>query len=146
MEHKKCIIDNWSLEHAGFLLDNSSDVSLPNDHSFLNNLGGLSNYINALLLYEEPGYLKNGFENQWTRFKWFEQNTNLFLNQLDPSISKIDWNSRVSYSDNGIENYLITSELFESDLFISPERSSKIIHQKEPKINDNLIKTLKKVD
>lgn len=146
MISSKCIIDNWSLEHAGILLNNSTDILMPDDNTFQNSLGGLSNYINALLLYEAPGFLKNGFENHWTRFEWFEQNTSLFLNPINPSIANIDWNNAASYSDNGISNYLITSELFDTDLFISPERSIKIIEGKVPRVDDNLITTLKKVD
>ena len=145
-KNSKCIIDNWSLEHAGFLLDNSKDIQIPNNKSFENSLGGLSNYINAILLYETPSFLKNGFESHWTRFTWFEQNTSSFFKSLDPIISKIDWESKESYQDNGIGNYLTTSEIFNSDLFISPERSSEILEIKNPKINHNLITTLKKID
>ena len=144
--NKKCIIDNWSLEHAGFLLNDSEDIHFPNDESFENNLGGLSNFINALLLYENSCYLINGFENEWARFKWFEQNTSLFLTPLNPDITNINWTSELSYSDNGIKNYLITSDIFNADLFISPERSSKIINQGVPKTDTNLIRTLKRID
>lgn len=141
-----CIIDNWSLEHAGFLLDKSNDIISQNEVAFQNNLGGLSNYINALLLYEKSNYLKNGFEDDWMRFEWFEKNTSVFFNKLDPSSSNIDWNSEASYADNGIGNYLIISELFSSDLFISPERASKLVQANSINPDDNFISTLKKID
>lgn len=146
MNKEKCIIDNWSLEQAGFLLDNTSDFRPLETFEFHNALGGLSNFINALLLYDSPGYLKNGFETHWNRFDWFSKNSSSFLTPLDPSISKIDWNSEASYSDKGINNYLINSEIFDSDLFISPERSSEILSVNEPRVNDNLINTLKIID
>ncbi|MCB9230528.1 MAG: hypothetical protein H6581_02620 [Bacteroidia bacterium] len=142
----KCIIDNWSLQHAGFLLDNSIDIQIPEKVSFENSLGGLSNYINATLLYEKPSFLQNGFEHHWTQFPWFKQNTNRFFSPLDPSIFKIDWESEASYKDSGINNYLITSEAFNADLIISPERSSKILKIPNPTVSNNLITTLKQID
>ena len=136
MESKrKCIIDNWSLEQAGFVLNNTNDIKAVPDKDFDYILGGLSNYINALLLYEDSFYLQNGFESEWTRF-----------NPLDPSITEIDWESEFSYSDQGITNYLTTSNIFESDLFVSPQRSLKIVNANTPKINDTFISTLKKID
>ncbi len=145
-EKSKCIVDNWSLEHAGIVLDNSQDLQRIDNELFENALGGLSNFIDAVLLYDEPNFLLNGFENHWTRFEWFSQNVQIYFGALDPSVSEIDWNSEASYENNGISNYLTTSEIFESDLFIAPERSSAIISTLPKKGKDSLSIILEQID
>lgn len=144
MENSKCIIDNWSLESAGALLDDVEDINAIPVEKFESILGGLSNYINAILLYDDISFLENGFENHWTRFEWFKRNTKAFIKPKDPSILSIDWHSKASYDNNGINNYLITAEVFETDLFISPERAGLI--KQNPTVNSNFITTLKKLE
>lgn len=52
MVPQKCIIDNWSLEHASILVNSDLELRFgkQNPESYL---GGLSNFIDAVLLYEE---------------------------------------------------------------------------------------------
>ena len=104
---QKSLIDNWSLEQAGSLLDDGTNYSSLPDQDFINSLGGLSNYINSILLYDETNFLANGFEGDWVRFSWFEKNTRLVVKPINPKSLNIDWNSEASYSDKGIRNYLI---------------------------------------
>jgi hypothetical protein len=128
-----CIIDNWSLEHAGHLLDHPIDYRELDLASFIRNLGGLSNYINALLLYEQPSFMLNGFEKDWKRFKWFDQNTSAFMQGLP--LDDIDWQSKASYSDKGIANYLLSSRYYQADLFVTPERSEVASKTEHPKLD-----------
>ena len=144
--YQKSLIDNWSLELAGSLLDGNSDFFSFSEKDFISSLGGLSNYINAILLYDETNFLANGFEQDWTRFGWFERNTSLVVNPINPSSLNIDWNSADSYSDKGIKNYLVSSKNFATDLFVSPERADKIIEIGIPKVNNKLSSTLNKID
>lgn len=143
---QKSLIDNWSLELAGVLLDGSEDLFSISDEVFIECLGGLSNYINALLLYDETSFLENGFEDEWTRFNWFKKNTTAFVNAINPAELRIDWKSEESYSDKGIKNYLISSEQLCLDLFISPERSNQITQNSLPKIEQEFNILLKKID
>jgi len=143
---QKSLIDNWSLELAGLLLDGSEDIFSISDELFIDSLGGLSNYINAILLYDETNFLENGFEADWNRFDWFEKNTKAYVNAINPTSLKIDWTSEESYSDKGIKNYLISSDQLGLDLFISPERATKIIKNSLPKIEQKLNTVLRKVD
>ena len=63
---KKSLIDNWSLEQAGFLLEGNNDYLKISDQLFTKCIGGLSNYINSILLYDETNYLANLlFVSQW---------------------------------------------------------------------------------
>ncbi len=145
-ERKQSIIDNWSLQHAGTLLDQTIDYSELTVQKFEDCLGGLSNYINAILFYDDSSYLDNGFIENWTKFPWFEKNTKLILNPINPKALGIDWNSEASYSDQGIRNYLLTSQYFKSDLYISPERSKKIIDHGAPMVDSAFCRTLEKID
>jgi len=146
IDSQKSLIDNWSLEQAGSLLDDYSNSHSVSEQDFVSSLGGLSNYINSVLLYDETNYLANGFERDWVRFGWFEKNTSLIIKPINPDSLNIDWNSAASYSDKGIKNYLVSSKRLATDLFISPERAQKIIDNGLPKIENNLIQTLVKID
>lgn len=117
-----------------------------NDDDFIQCLGGLSNYVNAILHYDETFYLRNGFEDEWDRFGWFKKNTEIFINPIDPKNLKIDWKSPESYADMGLKNYLITTNHLETDLFISPKRAKKIIETNIIKKEDNLDISLRKID
>ncbi len=125
-EIKKSLIDNWSLEHAGILLSRDVDISSISKEKLVLNLGGLSNYVHALLFYDETNYLTNGFEKDWTRFHWFNINTKLYVKGLSSESLEIDWDSEESYTDQGIKNYLQSSDVLGLDLFVSPERASQI--------------------
>lgn len=143
---QKSLIDNWSLELAGLLLNGSEDFFSVSDEAFIDSLGGLSNYINAILLYDETNFLENGFEAHWTRFDWFEKNTKIYVNAINPTGLMIDWDSEESYSDKGIKNYLISSNQLCLDLFISPERANEITKNSVPKIEQEFNTLLKKID
>ncbi|HMJ67384.1 MAG TPA: hypothetical protein VK508_00735 [Cyclobacteriaceae bacterium] len=120
---KKCIIDNWSLEHAGVLLEDANDLGQKTEESLIRNFGGLSNFIDAILLYEDSFFLMNGFEKDWKRFEWFDTNTSAFIEGIQTDELAINWTNAASYEDQGVGNYLLTSNYFESDLLICPERS-----------------------
>lgn len=124
IEPRKSLLDNWSLEHAGFLLNGDTDIGKITQNDFINNFGGLSNYINALLLYDQTAYLSNGFEKDWNRFEWFTKNTLSYVEGLSAKELEIDWESDDSYSDQGISNYLKSSNTLGLDLFVSPERAT----------------------
>lgn len=144
--YTKCIIDNWSLEHAAILLDGSYDYFESPPDLFSNHIGGLSNYINATLLYNSPSYLKNGFEADWMKFTWFKQNNTEVLGIADPNALGINWKSSESYTDRGISNYLLVADFCESDLFVSPERASEFKLVKQEEIESAFKETLKGVD
>lgn len=80
---EKCVIDNWSLENSALLFESDSSETFPQDIEFINALGGLSNYINAILMYEDTNFIANGYEYAWQRFEWFRQNTALHIKPLD---------------------------------------------------------------
>jgi hypothetical protein len=143
---RKSLIDNWSLEHAGILLENREVYQPLNEQQFITSLGGLSNYINSLLLYDETNFLANGFEVDWRKFEWFQQNALLFLTSVNPDSLDIDWNSEASYSDNGIKNYLFSASQYETDLFVCPERADKILAERKNFSSSPLDKTLDKID
>lgn len=142
----KCIIDNWSLEHAAIVLDGSYDYFESSLSSFSNHIGGLSNYINATLLYNVPSYLNNGFEGDWKRFVWFTKNNIDLLSLTDAEQFGIQWKSPESYADKGISNYLLTSEFSASDLFVSPERASEFATIKKETISKAFQETLIGID
>lgn len=125
-EMRKSLIDNWSLEHAGILVGRDTDTSTIAKEQFIQNIGGLSNYIHALLFYDETNYLANGFEKDWTRFHWFNKNTKMHVNALSAQSLEIDWDSEESYTDKGISNYLKSSNNLGLDLFVSPERATML--------------------
>lgn len=143
---RKSLIDNWSLEHAGILLENREIHKSLNDEEFIRSMGGLSSFVNSILLYDETNFLANGFEAEWKKFRWFRKNALLFLNPMNPESLNIDWNSQASYSDQGIKNYLISAKQFETDLFVSPERADKIIIERKILIKSPLDKTLGIID
>lgn len=140
-EQRKSLIDNWSLEHAGILLNGDTDIAKMPQDSFIKSLGGLSNYINATLLYDQTNYLSNGFEKEWTRFEWFTKNTLGYVEGLSSQSLDIDWESAESYSDQGISNYLKSSDSLGLDLFVSPERST-ILKGKVPRQSQSTLDTL----
>ncbi len=135
MNIRKSLIDNWSLEQAGILLENREIQKSLNKEKFVRSIGGLSNFINSILLYDETNFLANGFEINWQRFEWFQQNALIFINSINPDSLNIDWNSKASYSDIGIGNYLVSAKRFETDLFVSPERANKIIIERQTNID-----------
>lgn len=143
---QKSLIDNWSLEQAGSLLDGNNNLHTLSQKDFITRLGGLSNYINSILLYDETNYLANGFEDGWLEFEWFEKNTKLVIQPINPAGLNIDWNSAASYSDKGIGNYLMSSKQSETDLFISAERAEKIMGTGLKRFEDNLSQILHKID
>jgi hypothetical protein len=143
---RKSLIDNWSLEHAGSLLSREIDTSeVPRD-KFILNIGGLTNYLHSLLYYDETIYLANGFEKDWTRFNWFEKNARLHLNGVAGESLEIDWKSEDSYTDQGIKNYLTSSEKLSLDLFVSPERATIIKEKSAISSSSNLETVFNKVD
>ncbi len=146
MQESKSIIDNWSLQHAGALLDNIVDHLAYDDSSFIHSLGGLSNYINSILLYDECNYLDNGFSDSWARFPWFSQNTTQYFKPLETSIIRPFWNSFHQPDDQVTKSYLYTAQHFKSDLFIAPERSIKLTQNELPKIDSVFFDVLKKID
>jgi hypothetical protein len=143
---RKSLIDNWSLEHAGTLLSKDIDTSSIAKEKFILNLGGLSNYVHALLFYDETNYIANGFEKDWTRFHWFNINVRTHVKVLSPKILGIDWNSQESYSDQGIKNYLQSSYSFGLDLFVSPERASQLKERVLKNPTNKLESVLQKID
>lgn len=146
IEHKS-LIDNWSLQHAAIMLDNSYDITSLDDARFINSIGGLSNYINSILIYKDANYPENGFEEAWTNFEWFALNTTAYIKPLNTELTSINWHNQQSYDDNGIQNYLITSEYFNCDLFIAPERATIINSNINQFITENNFTcTLKKID
>lgn len=147
---QKSLIDNWSLEQAGSLLDGYKDPLAISESEFITSMGGLSNFINSILLYDETSFLANGFEREWLRFRWFQKNTRLFINPINPSSLNIDWNSEASYSDKGIRNYLVSSNNLKTDLFVSPQRAEKIkdnwLFRTENSLNQTLLKIDEKIN
>lgn len=139
----RCIIDNWSLEHAGILVDSSIDLNQIEGDVQIRNLGGLSNFINAILLYEDSFYVTNGFEKDWKRFSSFDKHASAHLNavQLDELI--INWTDNAAYENKGIGNYLLTADYFESDLLVCPERSEITSSNN---LDGAFLETLKKID
>lgn len=126
-ERQKCIIDNWSLEHAGFLLDDSTDLTKTTMDGLVKNMGGLSNFISSVLLYPDPHFLINGFEKDWKRFSWFDTNASAFIKGLELDELAINWNNTSAYKHKGVHNYIFTSRYFGADLLVCPERSEEVM-------------------
>jgi len=143
---RKSLIDNWSLEHAGILLENREVYQPLNEQEFVRSIGGLSHFINSILLYDETNFLANGFEADWQRFKWFQLNASILVSSINPDSLNINWNSEESYSDQGIKNYLVSAKQLKTDLFVSPERADKIIAERGNDIVCAFDKTLEKID
>lgn len=146
IELRKSLLDNWSLEHAGVLLNGDTDIEGMSQDNFINSFGGLSNYINAILLYDQTNYLFNGFEKEWTRFSWFTKNTMPYVEGLSAQTLEIDWESEESYSDQGISNYLKSADSLGLDLFVSPERSAILKGKAAKKSYSNLDILLNNID
>ncbi len=145
-ESRKSLIDNWSLEHAGILLGRNTDTSIIPKEQFIQHLGGLTNYIHALLYYDNTSYLVNGFEKEWSRFHWFDKNTKLYVNGLSAKSLDIDWDSEESYTDQGISNYLKSSDNLGLDLFVSPERATMLKERVLKRSINKLESVINKID
>lgn len=143
---RKSLLDNWSLEHAGVLLNGDTDIGAMTQDKFIKSFGGLSNYINAILLYDQTNFLSNGFEKEWTRFQWFTENTVCYVEELSAQSLEIDWESAESYSDQGKSNYLKSSDSLGLDLFVSPERSTILKGRVLKKSTSTLEALLKVID
>src|SRR5690554_4664585 len=106
---EKCLIDNWSLEQAAILLQGADYASIVSTESFVSSLGGLSNFISALLLYDETKFVANGLEVNWFRYEWFKKNSLIYLNPYVPTDDYQKWKYHLKSSDLGAYNYLFTS-------------------------------------
>jgi hypothetical protein len=115
-------------------LDINSDITAQKEISYENNLEGLSNFIQSLLLYKDRYFILNGFEKDWRKFSWFDSRIKSTINGIALDELGIDWESSASYADKGIRNYLSTSQYFESDLIVAPERADSILSLDLPSI------------
>lgn len=111
----------------------------------MNNLGGLSNFINALLLYKDSHFIINGFEKDWKRFEWFGKNASAYITGIELDELTINWNSPSAYEKKGIRNYLFTSKYFDSDLLVCPERSDET-EINNLTVDSSFTETLKLID
>jgi hypothetical protein len=142
----KCIIDNWSLEQTACLFETDSLETFPSEELFINSLGGLSNFINAMLLYDDTKFIANGFQTGWYRYDWFKKNATLHIKPYIPDDFYLDWNNHIASNSLGTNHYLLTSKYLEADLFISPDRAKRILEQKMPLIDNTFIDILTKID
>jgi len=142
----KSIIDNWSLERTAILLSEREVMKSLSPNDFHKCIAGLSSYINSLLLYEETSYIHNGFENAWQRFDWFTTNSLAYIEKIDPTVLGIDWHSEDAYKNSGIHNFLLMSNYYAADLFVSPERAKAVIDVSPQLPKDNFEQVLKHID
>lgn len=139
----KSLIDNWSLEQTAGILQFDADYYIGNEEELFSSIGGLSNFINAILLYKTPCYLLTGNEFTWQRFTNFKNNLESYIQSLEPIEKNFDY---IKSHDKGANYYLLTSKYFDAELFLSSERSTKIMNKGIDQ-NDNLLfEVLEKID
>jgi hypothetical protein len=151
MIHPYCLIDNWSLSDAatllyddyviqgqGNLIDFANPASLSlikcSDFSnyriaFPHALASLSNLIDAIIFYDEPSFIDNGFNrHSWALFPRFSNTVEQVLKKkaipqglrLPPELVN---------NNLGLDGYLSIARYFESDVFISPLRTTLLFDQ-----------------
>jgi hypothetical protein len=142
---RSCVIDNWSLEQTAFLLETDGTYYFKSDDEFIKGLGGLSNFISAVLLYEDSKFIVNGNHDTWHRFEWFKDNVYVNIKPYIPDEMFVYW---MNYMNNnlGIDSYLITSKYLKSDLFISPFRAEKVISFDIQPPQNPLVQILSNID
>ncbi len=125
------LIDNWSLESSGALLDFDQrklvlldDV---NDEEFIDSFGALANLLNAIVFYDEIKFLDNGYQETWLKFKSFS-------NKITPLTKPYILNSseeliEQTSGNKGADYYIYLSKKMNSDIYLSPERSSLILEK-----------------
>ncbi|WP_282088643.1 hypothetical protein [Aquimarina algiphila] len=127
--NNSALIDNWSLESSGALLDFNQKklVSIDNasDEEFVSSFGALTNLINAIVFYDDIRFIDNGFQETWLRFNSFSQKISSLMKPYIQSNSEklIEQTS----GNKGADYYVYLSKQLNSDVYLSPERSSIII-------------------
>lgn len=152
-----CLVDNWSLECAASLLEEGIEqirrdimtdylndisqsmlagvsVTPENYRTYVNDdsifFGALSNILNAIVLFDDVIYVRNGFEFAWQRFSTFYSETNDVLkgvdySKLDKSATVKDYNS----SNFGVPFYCYLAKAFGCDLLVNPLRAEQLIKE-----------------
>lgn len=156
---RSCIIDNWSLCLVSELFFAKSIFSesyysemisklnsFGSESETINDLpvtfGALSNLINAILFYDEIFFLDNGRQLTW-------DNNDLFVSKCGNLLTKTELPDSLNHDDNSLIDqtglYFLTSQLLESDLFVSPYRSETMLRSNDwsiPSVTDNLFKDI----
>jgi hypothetical protein len=145
----KCVIDNWSLEDTAYLLERDSREEYKTTESFVNALGNLSNFINAILLYDEIFFLDNGYQDKWQSFEWFSQNALLYLRpQVDPGMTEKEHLlvHLIRNGDLGAGKYLQLSAALDADLLISTRRAELLTDKGTLQLNNQVQNLLLEID
>lgn len=150
----KCLIDNWTLELAGLLLDEGLSgirrERLSRYHSALESsmvagvdqtgevledwtdfddyFSALANFLSAMLVFEDLHFAKNGFESAWKRFPAFSQAMEGILKAREQpeTITRIERRADLRRMDSGALFYLALSSSLDCDLLLSPRRSTAL--------------------
>lgn len=143
---KKSLVDNWSLEQAAGLLNNDINRFLSFGYDLFPLFGGLSNFINGMLLYEETTFLKNGNQSAWQRFSGFHNKISPFLTPAEAIENSNSFNSFFFSEDCGAKYYLMMSKYLDAELFISTDRANKVLQQELPKLDNDFFKVMNVID
>lgn len=142
----KCLIDNWSLQRAAFLTDGDEVEFYKRQDLFVSALGGLSNFINAILLYDDRMFLLNGNQTAWTEVSWFKKNVEHYIKPVIMDEEEILLNLAKLNMGHSANYYLAVSKYLDADLFISTERATKIMAEPIPKLDKPTIRVLNEID
>jgi hypothetical protein len=140
----KSLIDNWSLENVAALVDGDTELLYPEEDELYSSIGSLSSLINGILFYEKTFFLDNGFQSAWLRFPNFKKK---IAPLLTPFI--LDYENRILPLNNnnlGADYYLLMSKYVDADLYISPERATKVIDNPTINIDNNFIELIDAID
>lgn len=142
----RCLIDNWSIDQAVGLLYEDPHSLVKGGYNILAHFGGLSNLISALILYEQPVFLKNGSEITWQDNN---EAAGILLKYINPVAQPYvleEYQSAFYSSDYGASYYMGISKHLNAELFISTERANKITQMGVKKNEAELLSLLKKID
>lgn len=144
---KTCVIDNWTLFLISELFKNRLFFSHTITKKYKYNIGAeepsdipkyfgaLSNFINAILFYDEIYFVENGNENSWNSNPYFTNQCKGLITPKKP-ITPLTLNYKNLSSIEEVKYYIFMSELLNSDLFVAPYRSDIILQSNELSINN----------
>jgi hypothetical protein len=142
----KSIIDNWSIEQAAGLMYYDIDFYEKNSHDFFSNIGGLSNFINSMLLYKQPHFLLTGNEFTWKRFTKFATLIDKHITPIEPLEKNYEFHTYLTNFDKGANYYLSIAKYYDAELFLCSDRSTSIIKSGVQENNNELINIFNRID
>jgi len=153
----RCIIDNWSLANAAWLLEGGltgiqadetawhlralddhivggspSGDELPHHAQGIDTpsayLGSLSNLATGILLFDSLAFVENGFERSWTTYEVFTNETSDLLVPL-AAPPRLDSEYYGDQIVGGLNFYLYMAKTHSCDVMLNPVRSSHLTQE-----------------